>query len=171
MRVLNIHQREIAAAEATVGALLDSLASPADSLWPKESWPAMRFDRPLGVGAAGGHGPIRYAVEEFVPGRRVVFRFTGPRGFKGGHRLEILPAGEDRTILRHRMAMETEGPALLSWPLIFRPLHDELLEDALARAQTACGLVPDVNAWSPWVRFLRWALSGGKAPRQRLPAS
>jgi hypothetical protein len=103
-----------------VGALLDSLASPADSLWPKESWPAMRFDRPLGVGAAGGHGPIRYAVEEFVPGRRVVFRFTGPRGFKGGHRLEILPAGEDRTILRHRMAMETEGPALLSWPLIFR---------------------------------------------------
>ena len=97
MRVLNIHERRLAAPAAAVGALLDSLASDADALWPRSAWPAMRFDRPLGVGAVGGHGPIPYAVEEYHPGRLVSFRFLGPRGFNGHHRFEVLPGGPQAT--------------------------------------------------------------------------
>ncbi|UNO43730.1 DUF2867 domain-containing protein [Streptomyces sp. MST-110588] len=38
----------------------------------------MRFDRPLGVGAYGGHGPVRYRVSAYDPGRRIRFDFTSP---------------------------------------------------------------------------------------------
>lgn len=63
MQVLNIHEREIAAAGVAVGALIDSLASADDRLWPRTMWPPMRFDHPLGVGTSGGHGPIGHAIE------------------------------------------------------------------------------------------------------------
>jgi hypothetical protein len=169
MHVLNIHEREIPAGASKVGALIDSLASDNDALWPKAFWPAMRFDRPLSVGAVGGHGPIPYVVEEFRPGQMVKFRFLGPRGFNGSHWLEVLPKGENSTVLRHTIGMRAEGAALLSWPLIIRPLHDALLEDALALAQASVGAVPVVRPWSPWVKFLRWVMSGGRARSQQTP--
>ena len=128
----------------------------------------MRFDRPLGVGADGGHGPIRYSVEEYIPGRRVKFRFSGPRGFNGRHWFEVVPEGEAATVLRHAIAMRAEGPALLSWPLAIRHLHDALIEDALTVAQASLGIEPDIVPWSPWVRILRWLLSAGKARPQKL---
>ncbi len=59
--VLNIHSRDLHTSRDAVGALLDSLASDQDLLWPGDRWPAMRFDRPLQVGAVGGYGPIRLA--------------------------------------------------------------------------------------------------------------
>lgn len=169
MLVLNIHEREIPVAAAEVGALLNSLSSSGDALWPRTMWPAMRFDRPLGVGASGGHGPIRYAVEEFSSSQMVKFRLSGPRGFDGFHRFEVLPQGEGFTVLRHTIAMKAKGAALLSWPLVFRPLHDALVEDALALAQANLGLAPRVRRWSPWVKVLRWVLSLGKARSQRTP--
>lgn len=171
MKVLNIHQREIPASAAAVGGLIDALTSEHDALWPADTWPAMRMDRPLGVAADGGHGPVRYAVAAFRGGQMVEFRFTGPTGFNGFHRFEVLPQDERRTLLRHTIDMKAEGPALLSWPLVFRPLHDALIEDALARAQAALGAAPDVRPWSPWVKLLRWALSAGKARRQQTPAT
>jgi hypothetical protein len=61
MQVLNVHERELQVGSAEVGALLDSLASENDRLWPRACWPAMRFDRPLGVGAVGG---IATAMQE-----------------------------------------------------------------------------------------------------------
>jgi hypothetical protein len=54
----------------------------------------------------------------------------------------------------------------LSWPLIYRPLHDALLEDSLARAQHSLGLSPEIRGWSFWTRLLRRLVSGGKAPPQ-----
>jgi len=87
--VLNIHTRELHTSREAVGALLDSLASKQDLLWPLDRWPAMRLDRPLQVGAVGGHGPIRYRVEWYEPGRAVLFRFTGMRGFHGSHGFEV----------------------------------------------------------------------------------
>ncbi|MDP1611005.1 MAG: hypothetical protein Q8M11_08080 [Sulfuritalea sp.] len=170
MHVLNIHEREISADASEVGALIDSLASDNDALWPKAFWPPMRFDRPLGVGAVGGHGPIPYVVEEFRPGQMVKFRFLGPRGFNGSHWLEVLPKGENSVVLRHTIGMRAEGPALLSWPLFIRPLHDALLEDALALVQASVGAVPLVRPWSPWVKFLRWVMSGGRARSQQTPS-
>lgn len=169
MHVLNIHEREIAAAASEIGALIDSLASDNDALWPKSFWPPMRLDRPLGVGAVGGHGPIPYVVEEYRPGQMVKFRFLGPRGFNGFHWLEILGKGENSAVLRHTICMRAEGVALVSWPLIIRPLHDALLEDALAQAQASVGTVPVVLPWSPWVKFLRWVMSGGRARSQQTP--
>lgn len=159
MRILNVHQRVLAATTETVGALLDGLASPEDTLWPHDRWPAMRFDRPLGVKAHGGHGPIRYTVEAHEPGRRVVFRFTGPRGFDGTHTFEIEGITATRTRLLHVVEMRTHGAALLTWPLLFKPLHDALLEDALDRAERAIGGHPAPRSWSRRVRLLRRGLA------------
>jgi len=63
MKVLNIHERELSATYEQVGALIDSLSSQEDCLWPNHSWPCMKFDRPLGIEADGGHGPIGFFVE------------------------------------------------------------------------------------------------------------
>ena len=169
MQVLNVHQREIPVPAAVVAALLNSLASGTDALWPKTMWPAMHLDRALGIGACGGHGPIRYCVEAFIPGTMVSFHFTGPDGFDGYHGFEILQARADCTVLRHTVEMEARGVACLSWPLVFRPLHEALLEDALALAEANAGVVPHVRPWSLWVKALRWVLSAGKARRQQTP--
>jgi hypothetical protein len=119
----------------------------------------MRFDRPLEVGARGGHGPIRYRIETYEPGRAVRFRFEGPTGFEGTHGFSVEETG-DETNLRHSLAMEARGWARLSWPLVFRPLHDALMEDALTKAERRTGSAdPEVVPWSRYVRFLRWVFS------------
>ena len=166
LRVINIHQRSIPRSAAEVGRLLDTLASDHDQLWPRGLWPAMRFDRPLGVGADGGHGPVRYAVIDYEPGQRVRFSFKAPRGLNGWHELEVRPEG-DGTLLRHTIEMNATGPALLTWPLAIRWLHDACLEDAFAAAEVSLGLTPTIVPWSPWVKLLRWAMTGGKAGPQR----
>lgn len=169
MNVLNVHERRLSAPKSEIGALIDSLSSRQDWLWPKHTWPRMEFDRPLQVGATGGHGPIRYFVEDYVPASSIRFRFTGPKGFIGHHRYEVLEIEPDLCLLRHTLEMKAEGLALLTWPLVFHALHDALIEDSLALAQTALGLSPSVSRWSPWVRFLRWVASRGKARTQTIP--
>jgi hypothetical protein len=169
LKVHNVHERELAASPRQVGALIDSLSSHDDALWPRQSWPRMAFDRPLGVGAAGGHGPVRYVVEAYVPGQSIRFGFTGPRGFDGHHRLEIVQSTATRCVLRHTIEMTTRGAALVMWPLVFRPLHDALLEDALAVAQASLGQTPFVPHWSPWVKVLRWLVSRGRTSPQVTP--
>ena len=159
VRVLNVHQRSLRASPAQAARLLDGLSSPQDPLWPSEAWPRMRFDRPIQPGALGGHGPIRYAVASYDPGQRITFRFTAPRGFVGQHWFEVLPEGTSGTLLRHTIRMTLTGSALLSWPLVYRPLHDALVEDALTKAQVTLGEQPARVRWSPWVRLLRRALT------------
>jgi hypothetical protein len=126
----------------------------------------MRFDRPLQTGAVGGHGPIRYTVASYEPGRKVAFQFTVPRGFVGQHWFEVLPSGETGTLLRHTIEMSIAGPALFSWPLVFRPLHDALVEDALTKAQVALGEQPTRVPWSAWVRLLRRIVARSSSPRR-----
>ena len=75
MNIFNRHDRIIPAEHDAVGSVLNSLSGPEDALWPREVWPPMMLDSALKVGAAGGHGPVRYRVSEYVPGRRVVFQF------------------------------------------------------------------------------------------------
>ena len=165
MKVINVHERELNASPAGVGSLIDSLASDNDLLWPTHSWPRMEFDRPLAVGATGGHGPIRYFVEAYTPGQSIRFRFLGPKGFEGYHGYEVNPAG-DKVILRHTLEMHARGPAVITWTLVFQPMHDALMEDSMAHAEASLGLAPTVCTWSPWVRLLRWIISGGKASGQ-----
>ena len=165
--VRNVHERRLPVPAAVAGGLLDSLAGPEDRLWPRRQWPAMRFDRPLGVGATGGHGPVRYTVEEYIPGQRVRFRFHAPAGFDGYHEYEVLAEGDTECRLRHSVVMTPRWPAWLTWPLIFGPLHDALIEDSLDTATRALGLpVPAPRRWPLRVRLLR-ALA--QAARQRRP--
>ncbi len=119
----------------------------------------MRFDRPLQVGADGGHGSVRYVVESYEPGRKIWFRFKAPPGFNGGHGYDVISTAGDKVVLRHTIQMRISGRALLTWPLVIRPLHNALLEDSLDLAEHYCQ--PDSQLsrrWSWWVRFLRWLL-------------
>ncbi|MCX5179840.1 SRPBCC family protein [Streptomyces virginiae] len=157
MGVYNWHERVIAAKESEVGTLIDTLAAgDEDRLWPGRVWEPMEFDRPLAVGAVGGHGPVRYTVAAYVPGTWVRFAFTGPRGFHGFHEFAVLPVDAERTVLRHTLAMRVSGLARITWPLAFRSGHDAVLEDCLDRAELACtGTIAHPARWSPYVRLLR----------------
>lgn len=163
MQVVNIHERVLPASKAEVGRLIDTLASAHDLLWPREQWPALRFDRGLRVGSTGGHGPIRYRIEVYEQGARIVCRFTRPTGFSGTHAFVVLEQPGGRTMLRHELRMTAEGPARVTWPLVFRPLHDALLEDSLDKAERqVTGAVAIPNRWSWYVRLLRWIATSGR---------
>jgi hypothetical protein len=166
MKVLNIHERELEADYKQVAKLIDSLSSEDDLLWPNQCWPRMKFDRPLSVGAKGGHGPIRYFVEEYKPGKSIRFCFTSPKGFNGFHKFDVVKSTHQSVLLRHTIEMELKVSALLTWPLVIRPLHDALLEDALATAQASLGMTPQMRPWPLWVKIIRWIMSGGKAQTQ-----
>lgn len=154
--VLNQHERRFAATPQAVGALIDGLAGPHDRLWPIADWPAIRLDRPLEVGARGGHGPIRYRVRAYRPGEAVRFQFEAPAGFDGYHEFEALALPGGDTLLRHTLAMRTRGAARMSWPLLYRPLHDALTEDGLDRAAHSLGLGHARRGrWTWRVRLLR----------------
>lgn len=161
--IVNIHERVIPASVDLVGRMIDTLASTGDMVWPHERWPALQLDRPLQVGAAGGHGPIRYRVESYEPGRKIRFRFLSPEGFVGTHGFDVEDAGGRVSKLRHVIEMRTVGIAFLNWSLIIRPLHDALLEDALDKVEGAFRDVGPPRVWSRRVVFLRWLVrkSGG----------
>ncbi len=166
--VRNVHERVIPAGVVEVGRMIDTLGSAGDVVWPHERWPPMKLDRPLQVGAAGGHGPIRYRVESYEPGRKVRFRFLSPEGFVGTHGLDVEDAGEGACILRHVIEMRTAGMAVLNWSLIIRPLHDALLEDAMDKVEGAFRGAKPPRAWTRRVVFLRWLVrkSGGNRRRK-----
>ncbi|WP_017606826.1 hypothetical protein [Nocardiopsis alkaliphila] len=170
MDVYNLHQREFPVPVARVGALLDTLSGEEDRLWPHQAWPALRLNGPLAVGAAGGHGPVRYVIEDYSPRTRVRFRFREPRGFDGFHEFTVHPSESGGAVLRHLLAMRARGPARLTWPLIFRPLHDALLEDALDRAEhELIGAVRTPARWGLHVRLLRRALVPCRRRPNRTP--
>lgn len=167
MKIFNRHELEIAARPAEVGKLIDTLASANDLLWPHFRWPKMRFNKPLTIGARGGHGPIGYWIEEYEPGMRILFRFenTHPfsRGIAGYHTL-FMERGEGRTKLVHEIVGTITGRALLLWPFAIRPLHDALVEDALARAAVHFNAsLPFPPQLSLWVRVLRFLAQAGGA--------
>ncbi|PKN32555.1 MAG: hypothetical protein CVU61_17585 [Deltaproteobacteria bacterium HGW-Deltaproteobacteria-19] len=161
MKVMNIHERNMKVEPVKAGGAIDGLSGREDFLWPRHRWPAMEFDGPLAVGASGGHGPVRYSVTEYVPGRRVEFRFSGTgltAGLDGRHFFEVIPRN-GHVVLRHVVDAECDFKSWMKWQLLVGPLHDALLEDALAGVdhKLADGEAR-LPSWSPWVRFLRWML-------------
>ncbi len=166
MNVVNRHRTPLPVAPGRAAVLIDSLASRQDRIWPSACWPALRLDWPLMVAAHGGHGPIRYTVEHYVPGQRVRFRFKRPAGFHGWHEVRLDPAADGSVELVHELRMNLSGLARLSWPLLYRPLHDALIEDALALARSAVGQDASPVPWSFRVRVLRSLLSLGTAAPQ-----
>ncbi len=95
----------------------------------------MVLDRPLAVGADGGHGPIRYRVVEYEPGRRVRFVFHPATGISGIHELAVEALGEDRCRMRHVLLGRARGAMRALFPLVVEPLHDAVIEDLLDNAE------------------------------------
>jgi hypothetical protein len=156
VKVRNVHRRTIDVPDE-LGSLLDGLSSDDDRLWPKDRWPRMRLDGPLQVGARGGHGPVRYRVEDYDPGRRVRFRFERPHGFRGFHEFHVVTGDDQPAELVHILEARMTGAARLTWPLFFRPLHDAVIEDALDNAERIAGDLVHPQRWSAYVRFCRRA--------------
>ncbi|MEU2558056.1 DUF2867 domain-containing protein [Streptomyces longispororuber] len=151
--VRNEHERVVKASADAVGALLDRLSAPDDPVFPTPAWPAMTFDGPLAVGARGGHGPVRYRVTAYEPGRRVRFDFTDPAN--GFHEIRVEPLGELRCRVRHVLEMEPRGLERVLWPTAIRPVHETMVEEVLDNFERAAtGECPCPVAWTPRVRLL-----------------
>lgn len=153
--IQNIHARDIQAPVSLVGDILDTLGSPGDRVWASDIWVAepVVFDRPLGVGAEGGHGSIRYSVVEYQPGRRIVFRISPGGGLSGSHGFELEPVGRDHTRITHFLDAETSPwmrplvPILIGW-------HDAMLETALDRVELeATGSLQRRTRIPRWLRI------------------
>ena len=151
--VNNVHERVVETPHdgRRAAELIDKLSAGDDVMWPATRWPAMRFDRPLAARARGGHGPVRYTVESYTPGRSVRFRFDAPAGFDGWHGFDVEAVAPGLVRVRHTLRMTARGAARLSWPLLFRPLHEACVEDALDRAEAHCAGAPA----APWPLSLR----------------
>ncbi|MGA4848367.1 SRPBCC family protein [Streptomyces sp. G5(2025)] len=151
--VRNEHERLVEAPAEAVGALLDRLSAEDDPIFPAPGWAPMAFDRPLGVGAAGGHGPVRYAVTEYEPGRRVRFAFTPPG--EGFHEFTVEPRGEGRCLVRHVLEARWRGLDVLLWPTAVRPVHDSMMEELFDNIErvVAGGCARPVR-WTPRLRLL-----------------
>lgn len=152
----NVHAREIGAPAPVVGEILDSVGSGHDRLWATDIWLAepVVFDRPLGVGATGGHGSIRYSVVEHEPGRRVLFEFSPGGGLSGTHGFELEPLGPDRCRLTHTLEAQPSRwvrpvvPILIGW-------HDAMVETALDRAELgATGSLERPTRIPLWLRLV-----------------
>jgi Protein of unknown function (DUF3995) len=154
MRIENIHTRELPVSAEELGKILDTLAGPDDKIWPIERWPndPIGFDRPLGVGASGGHGPIRYTVTAYEPGRRIAFEFEPGSGLRGGHGLEVEPVGHSAARLRHVLETEVDGIYRVL-RRVFLGMHDALVEDLFDKAELAAtGRVARPARWPRWLR-------------------
>jgi hypothetical protein len=133
----NTHERLLPACAADVGRLLDRLGRPGDPLWPSPTWIPMRLDRPLAVGADGGHGPVRYHVTAYRPGRLVEFTFDPRIGLTGTHTAEVIAVSDDTCLLRHRLVATPTGAMRLLWPALVGICHDTVLEHLLDNAEAA----------------------------------
>lgn len=154
-RVRNVHHRALPIPVVEGEALLRSLASHEDRLWPGDRWWPQRFEGGLVPGAKGGHGPVRYKVESVAP-RSVVYRFPRRGWFRGTHRFDLRGRPDGGCELTHTLDGTLHGRGLLLWPLVVRPLHDALVEDVLDRAAAVSAGTPTGPArHTPYVRFLR----------------
>ncbi|GGK33495.1 hypothetical protein GCM10010124_27780 [Pilimelia terevasa] len=133
--IRNVHERALPVPADRVGRLLDRLASADDPLWPSPTWRPVLLDRPLGVGAAGGHGAIRYRVTRYEPGRLLACAFDPAIGLTGVHVFEVQERGPDRCVIRHRLEGRPTGAMRLLWPLLVRQCHDAVVEHLLDNAE------------------------------------
>ena len=162
MKVINIHKRIINSPKANVAELLKTLATENDMVIATDKWPRVKLDNGLNVNSKGGHGPIKYTVEEYKPGELVQFKFTKPRGFNGFHKFEIKEVEAGKTELKHTIDMNISGQALVLWPFAIRWLHDAFMEDAFDKVENHLMNSAKRSEWSLWVGFLRMQLKRKK---------
>jgi hypothetical protein len=160
LNIKSIHTRELPVAPEEVGALLDGVGSPPDRLWPTDRWPTtpLEIDGPLAVGAQSRQGvlrltQIRQVVDEYVPGRRIAFRFAPGLGIVGTHSLEVETLSEHRCRLTHTLEGRVEPRMIPVYPILIRQ-HDALAEDLLDRVELATtGRIARPRPWPTSVRI------------------
>jgi hypothetical protein len=86
-----------------IAALFKTLASKNDKILATDKWPPMILDNGLQVGSKGGHGPIKYTVQEFKPDEFIQFAFTRPKGFNGFHKFEMTRLNEHNRLCNSKM--------------------------------------------------------------------
>ncbi|BEL05015.1 hypothetical protein Q0Z83_032060 [Actinoplanes sichuanensis] len=146
----NTHERLLPVPAAAVGSLLDRIGRPGDPLWPAPTWPPIRLDRPVAVGATGGHGPVGYHVSAYRPGRLVEFTFDPRIGLTGTHTFEVVDHGEHACVLRHRLVGTATARMRLSWAALIGSCHDTVLEHLLDNAEHAVTGTVTAPVRYPW---------------------
>ncbi|MFJ3333237.1 DUF2867 domain-containing protein [Streptomyces sp. NPDC086766] len=168
----NVHERIVQAPAETVGALVDRLSAPDDPLFPTPVWPAMVLDRPLGVGADGGHGRIRYRVTAYEPGRSVRFDTTEDGLGTGYHRFDVEPLGPHRCRISHVLEVSMSAGKFAFCKLAIEPVHDTMVEEILDNAERAAlGALPRPPARRPRRALLVNRLLWVRATGSPVPAS
>ncbi|MEU8542687.1 DUF2867 domain-containing protein [Streptomyces sp. NPDC048717] len=148
--VRNAHHRIVEAPAETVGALVDRLSAPDDPLFPTPVWPAMVLDRPLSVGADGGHSSVRYRVTAYEPGRSVRFDMTEPGLGEGHHRIDVEPLGDGRCRISHRLEVAMDARSFALFKVAIEPVHDLMVEELLDNVERAAlGCLPHPPARRP----------------------
>ncbi|WTX00801.1 DUF3995 domain-containing protein (plasmid) [Streptomycetaceae bacterium NBC_01309] len=164
MRVRNVRTRLISAPAAKAGELVDRLRD-------AEVFNTSVGRRPGAPWTMGGATPVRrdrpsvyggsQSVEEYVPGRLLVLRFTAGQGLEGTQRLEVEARGIRRCRMTHTLDCRVEGKALPAYPLL-RRLHDALADDLLDRAEfAATGGQPRVSRRVRAAKALELRIAGG----------
>lgn len=169
----NVHTREIRRDPEWIRTALERIAEPDSELWPRDAWPPLILDRPLAVGAVGGHGPIPYSVVAYEPGRRLAFEFDPAFGLRGTHGFDVTPGAEPGvSVLRHEINGRLSPKMVLVWTFAIRWLHDALIEDLLDHAEFAPEDLPPPGAkWTFWVRLLRRRAARRRSAEQKVAAS
>jgi hypothetical protein len=155
MKITNIHRRAVNQPQAAIAELFKTLATDNDLILATDKWPPMKLDNNLQVGSKGGHGSIRYTVQEYQPAQSVTFRFSRPTGFNGIHKFEITALSHDVTELKHTISMRLSGSAAFLYPLAIRWLHDAYIEDAFDKVENHFTTIKKSSEWSIWVKLLR----------------
>jgi hypothetical protein len=163
MKIVNIHKRHLPASVAQAGQLIATAASQDDRVWPHENWPRMYFDRPIQVGAMGGHGPIHYRVVTYWPQECVRFEFTS--GSVGWHELQLQATGEQSCLLTHTIQTQPSLKFRIAWLLVIRHMHDALVEDLFDKLEAQFHPLKRPNRWNAYVKLLRIA-HGGSAQKR-----
>jgi len=135
--VYNAHRRLLDAEADTVGAMIDSIGTTDDLLWPVAESIPIWIQRPLHIGSTGCHGPAAYHVVGHQPRRWIRFEFSRPGCLFGFHEFCVQPASGGGVILQHLLAVRLRPIGWLFYPLGLKPLHDQVIEKLLDNAELA----------------------------------
>ena len=159
MKVINIHKRILDQPIQKVAERLATLSKENDVIWPTEKWPKMQFKNGIGLGAKGGHGPIRYSVEKYNPLEIIQFRFLKPNGFNGIHKFELRELADKKTEIKHTIDMNAKGKGILIWLFAIHSLHNALIEDGSDKLENSFSPINKKTQWSLWVKMVRYLLA------------
>lgn len=152
--VTDIHTRTFAGDLDSIGAMLDTLAGPADNFWVTDLTPPMILDRGLAPGSRGGHGAVRYSVVEYIPRRSVTFRFDPSTGLNGTHRFSVESAPGGVTVT-HELRAELSGAMRILWRPLVLPMHSGVIEDIFDHLERgATGIAHRQRPTGPALRWL-----------------